>query len=242
MHDILIAMDNAGDSIKTKNAQWSFSGDTAKNFDDHVSKSVPLYNEGQDLISEISDYFVSNGQNCYDIGCSTGVLTRKLAKRHQNKEVMVVGVDIEQDMIQQAQENTSLDNVTYECKSLFELEFKDTSFVSSYYTMQFVSPSVRQQAIDKIYESLKWGGAFVMFEKVRAPDARFQDYMNQLYAEYKLNNGYTPDNILSKSRSLKRILEPFSTQGNLDMLKRAGFQDIMSIQKYICFEGFLAIK
>jgi tRNA (cmo5U34)-methyltransferase len=26
------------------------------------------------------------------------------------------------------------------------------------------------------------------------------------------------------------------------MLKRAGFVDVMSIMKYVCFEGFLAIK
>jgi tRNA (cmo5U34)-methyltransferase len=38
------------------------------------------------------------------------------------------------------------------------------------------------------------------------------------------------------------VLEPFSTQGNLDMLKRAGFVDVMTIMKYVCFEGFLAIK
>jgi tRNA (cmo5U34)-methyltransferase len=26
------------------------------------------------------------------------------------------------------------------------------------------------------------------------------------------------------------------------MLKRAGFVDIVTVQKYVCFEGFLAIK
>ncbi|MEK7298654.1 MAG: methyltransferase, partial [Candidatus Margulisiibacteriota bacterium] len=41
---------------------------------------------------------------------------------------------------------------------------------------------------------------------------------------------------------LKGVLEPFSTQGNLDLLKRAGFVDVTSVMKYICFEGFLAIK
>jgi tRNA (cmo5U34)-methyltransferase len=57
-----------------------------------------------------------------------------------------------------------------------------------------------------------------------------------------LNNGYTPDEIMGKSKSLKGILEPFSTQGNLDLLKRAGFVDFMTVMKYVCFEGFLAIK
>ena len=48
--------------------------------------------------------------------------------------------------------------------------------------------------------------------------------------------------ILQKQRSLKGVLEPFSTQGNLDLMRRAGFVDIMSIMKWVCFEGFLAIK
>jgi tRNA (cmo5U34)-methyltransferase len=66
--------------------------------------------------------------------------------------------------------------------------------------------------------------------------------MTSLYTDYKIRVGYTPGDIVAKSRSLKGILEPFSTQGNIDMLRRAGFVDINTIQKYICFEGFIAIK
>jgi tRNA (cmo5U34)-methyltransferase len=49
---------------------------------------------------------------------------------------------------------------------------------------------VRQTLIDRIYERLHWGGALIMFEKVRAPDARFQDYATQIYTDYKLRRGY----------------------------------------------------
>jgi len=93
-----------------------------------------------------------------------------------------------------------------------------------------------------LYQSLNWGGALIMFEKVRAPDARFQDIINTLYFDYKLKQEYSEENIIGKMMSLKGILEPFSTQGNLDMLKRSGFVDITTIQKYLSFEGFLAIK
>jgi SAM-dependent methyltransferase len=34
----------------------------------------------------------------------------------------------------------------------------------------------------------------------------------------------------------------FSTNGNIEMLQRAGFKDITSVMKWVCFEGFLAIK
>ena len=81
-----------------------------------------------------------------------------------------------------------------------------------------------------------------MFEKIRGPDARFQDLMSALYTDFKLSQGYNPEEIVGKARSLKGVLEPFSTQGNLDLLHRAGFVDCEVMFKYNCFEGFLCIK
>jgi len=63
-----------------------------------------------------------------------------------------------------------------------------------------------------------------------------------VYTEFKLKHGFSEAEIIGKARSIKGVMEPFSTQGNIDMLKRAGFSDIVSIQKYVCFEGFLAVK
>ena len=108
--------------------------------------------------------------------------------------------------------------------------------------MQFVAQKERQIIFNNIYNSLNWGGAFIFFEKVRAPDARFQDIMTGVYNDYKLDQGYTPTEIFNKSRSLKGILEPFSVAGNAALLERAGFQDYMSIMQYLNFEGFLVIK
>jgi tRNA (cmo5U34)-methyltransferase len=120
--------------------------------------------------------------------------------------------------------------------------FEKSDLIISYYTMQFIPPRDRQNLFDRIYEALNWGGAFIMFEKVRAPDARFQDIAVQLYNEFKLRQGFDEKEIVGKTRSLKGVLEPFSTEGNMGLLRRAGFQDVMTISKYICFEGYLAIK
>ena len=66
-------------------------------------------------------------------------------------------------------------------KSL-ELKYNlnNSSIISSFYTLQFISPKHRQETINKIYNSLNWGGAFFFVEKTRASDARFQDYLNQV--------------------------------------------------------------
>ncbi|MDR4305209.1 methyltransferase domain-containing protein [Chelatococcus sambhunathii] len=239
--------DVTGDSIVASNAGWTFSGEVAQHFDDHVSKSVPLYAAGHELICGLSDFFVGRDSVVYELGCSTGTLSFRLAERNKGKDgARFIGVDIEPEMVARAEQKRAelgVPNVSFVADDIFQAELEPADFIVAYYTVQFVRPAVRQALIDKIYAALNWGGCFVMFEKVRGPDARFQDMLTQMYTyDYKLGQGYNAEEIVSKARSLKGVLEPFSTQGNLDLLSRAGFQDVTTIMKYICFEGFVAIK
>jgi tRNA (cmo5U34)-methyltransferase len=229
--------------INQHNAGWSFEN-ISGNFDSHIQKSIPLYESGHRLICHYSDFFLKPDSVAYDIGCSTGQMLLKLAERHARKEELkLIGIDNVPDMIASAIKNSSHDpRLSFMHANVLDIDLEPCDLVIANYTIQFLPPRVRQTLIDKIYQALNWGGAFFMFEKVRAPDGRFQDYANQVYMEFKLENGFTEAEILNKSRSIKGVMEPFSTQGNLDLLKRAGFQDIMTIQKYVCFEGFLAIK
>ncbi len=239
-------MSNVGDELDAERANWKFSGKVSQNFDEHVKKSVPLYEEGHSLICDISDFFIKNDSIVYEIGCSTGTLALKLAQHNKiKKDARFIGLDIEPDMIDIANKkknNNKELNLTFINDDVFQIEFEQSDLIICYYTVQFVRPSMRQDLINKLYKSLNWGGGLLLFEKVRGADARFQDIFNTLYTDYKLRVGYSPEEVVSKTRSLKGVLEPFSTQGNIDMLSRAGFVDINSILKYICFEGFLAIK
>ena len=51
--------ENVGDQIKAERASWTFDGDIASNFDGHVSKSVPGYTEGHEIIESLSDFFLT---------------------------------------------------------------------------------------------------------------------------------------------------------------------------------------
>ena len=233
----------AGDGIHAPRAGWSFGGETPQHFDRHIARSVPNYEAGHRLIEQVSDFFVRKDSVAYDIGTSTGTLLQQLARRHPHG-TRWIGIDVESAMIdhaRSAQSHTSV-NVEYLLADACEVDYEPSDFIVSYYMIQFIPPRRRQNLIDLIYKSLNWGGAFLLFEKVRAPDARFQDMMSALYIDYKLENGYTPEEVLGKASSLKGVLEPFSTRGNLDMLHRAGFVDVMTIYKHVCFEGILAIK
>src|SRR5204862_7567741 len=97
-------MATVGDEIEAGNAAWSFGGGVAEHFDEHVSRSVPFYHEGHGLIARASDFFLSSGSLCYDLGCSTGQLLVTLAHRNKGKDVRFVGVDVEAGMVRVARQ------------------------------------------------------------------------------------------------------------------------------------------
>lgn len=234
---------NAGENIYASRANWSFGGKIAKSFDDHINKSVPLYQWTHDLTLSYSDYFIHEDSIIYDIGCSTGVLINKIAQRNIKKKINLIGIDNQKNMISHAKKNSiKSKSIKFMLSDFFNFKFNTSSLFLSLFTIQFIHPSKRQELFDKVYSNLEWGGAFIFFEKVRGPDARFQDMLSNLYTEYKVDSGYKESEIIAKQFSLKGILEPFSSNENIKFIKRAGFKDHMIIFKFLCFEGYLAIK
>ena len=213
-----------GHDIETARAKWTFEGNVAETFVDHVRQSVPMYDAGHELINSISDYFVRDDSICYEIGTSTGQLLRKLATHHEHKPgVRWIGIDPVEAMIEKARVHCAgVPYIELIQDDAISHPYEKADFFVSYYCVQFVQPRYRQELINRIYERLHWGGAFVLFEKVRGPDARFQDMSVALYNDFKARNGFSADEILNKTSSLKGVLEPFSTEGNLGLLRRAG--------------------
>lgn len=233
---------DTGYGISMDNADWSFDDIKPSEFETHIKRSVPFYEEGHDLIAKTSDFFLPDDAIVYDLGTTTGSGVRKILTRHPYKNFSIIGLDHTPAMIEHASAITADERASFHCASVLDYDYQKSNLFISYYTLQFIHPSVRIDLLKKIYESLHWGGALLLFEKVRAPDARFQDYMGQIYTEFKLENSFTSEQIINKERSLKGNLEPFSENGNMILLKEAGFSDIMTIYKWVNFQGWLVIK
>ena len=238
-------MPDVGDIIKAENARWHFSKVDSEKFSKHIERSIPGYHEGHRLIEELSDFFIKKNSKIYDLGCSTGNLTHKIAARHADQKVKVIGVERERSLLQAARlnvENSPEPNLEYRKEDIIELELEPANLVIAYYTLQFLSLKNRKNILKRIWRCLNPGGAFLLFEKVREPNSRLQELTMLLYNDFKLQNGYSGDEIIAKSRSLKGVLEPLSSRENLKFLKDSGFRETGRIFKRLCFEGFIAIK
>lgn len=231
-------------TIKADNASWTFDNDVWKNFDLHINKSIPLYLLCHKLGLEISDFFLEKNSKVVDLGCSTGTFINKLNEKHKVKNLKIIGIDAIKKMTNAAKKNNkNKKNIKFLNKDVVKNKIpNEIDLITSFFTLSFIKPAHRQLVFNKIFKSLNWGGGFVFFDKVRAPDARFQDIMSQIYVNFKLDRNFSSDEIINKSNSLKGVLEPYSTNENFLFLKRAGFKDYMTIFKCISFEGFLVIK
>jgi len=232
-------------TIKFKRGSWTFAGKVPTKFNNHVKKSVPYYNECHNLINQLSDFFLNNNSICYDLGCSTSTLLIKLSKFTNKKNIQFIGIDLEKEMIEFSKKiikSKKIKNIKVFCKDITKYKLQKSNLIISYYTIQFVNPAYRQKLIDKIFNSLNWGGAFIFFEKIRGNDARFQDILTSLYSDFKEQNNIPSSDILKKTKSIRGVLEPYSNFGNISYLKRAGFKDVQTIFQYLCFKGYLCIK
>ena len=229
-------------NITSSKSNWEFNKGVVKSFDTHVVNSVPFYDISHDMVVRLSEFFLKNQITPLDLGSSTGSLLKSINNKNNNKNLNLIGLDNSKEMVKSANKKNKKKNIKFHFSDLKNQKLKKSDMITSLYTIQFLEPKYRQKLFDQIYQSLNWGGAFVMFEKIRGNDARFQDILTFLYFDFKAENGLKPVEILNKEMSLRSVMEPYTSKANTDFLKRAGFKDIMPICQYLCFKGFLAIK
>jgi tRNA (cmo5U34)-methyltransferase len=232
---------HVGDGISTPAGSWTFGGEVPAAFDSHVERSVPAYVEGQQLVADVADQTVPQGGRCYDLGCSTGALTALLGERLAPRRAEVIGVDREPGMIARARERCSeLPLARLEVAELEEFELEASDLVVSYYTLQFVPLRERREVVRRIHASLAPGGVFLLFEKVLASGARNQETAMGAYADWKLRQGFSDQEVAAKTRSIRGVLQPLTPEENAQMLREAGFGEIMHLFRWVLFDGLLA--
>lgn len=227
-----------------KRSSWSFDGQVADEFDKHVRQSVPQYEELQVMIAQLSDFFVQKNCIIYDLGCGTGETIQNINKRHENKKLQFVGVDNSADMLMKAQAKIKeSEQIQWVNQSLESFEFlSPTPLVLSILTLQFLNKRHRVGILEKIYEQLEIGGAFILVEKVLAEDSSIQDIFTQSYHDFKEVNGFSAQEILMKDKSLRGVLNPLHQREMEELLLSVGFKTIEVFHKAWNFVGWIAIK
>jgi tRNA (cmo5U34)-methyltransferase len=223
---------------------WQFDETVAHHFDSHVRKSIPQYDAVQQLCADVSEWFVTEGCLIYDLGCATGETMLQVAKKFQEKRsIRLVGIDESAAMLQQAQQKLAGHQATFlEQRLSPETRFQGATFVAALYTLQFVFLEERLKILSNIYSDLKTGGALFLVEKCLSEQPQIQDIWSGLYYDFKANQGFSHDEIIGKTLSLRGVMTPITASENERALRGAGFGAVDRITQWGPFIAFLAVK
>jgi len=232
---------------KTKVGDFIFNQKVAGVFDEMLERSVPFYDEIQNMVSELADRFCKAGTNIYDLGCSTGNTMFNIAKHVKTKKIKIIGVDSSLPMIAKAKNRLRQGKFLNRCKfqvadlnQPFSLD--KPSVVILILTLQFVRPLNREQLIKQIHSRLAKGGCVIIVEKILGSDSLTNRLFIDLYYSFKKRNGYSQLEIAKKREALENVLIPYTLKENKMLLRRNGFQVVDIFFNWYNFVGFIGIK
>jgi tRNA (cmo5U34)-methyltransferase len=230
----------AGDGIAAAAGAWRFDGIPAEVFERHITRSIPRYGEGHDLVVALTAPRVARGGRVYELGCSTGALTAKLAAC-AGPAVTVVGVDQVAELLRHARQRCAdWPQLSFEQADICDVAFAPARVIVSYYTLHFIPLAARAPLVARIRAALEPGGLFVLFEKVRDPDAARDRKLVAAYHAFKAAQGFSADEIRTKAAALEGILVPQTEQENTAMLRQAGFTHVAKVFEELCWQGYTA--
>jgi tRNA (cmo5U34)-methyltransferase len=211
-----------------------FAFDTIKDFDDHISRSIPNYDLLCEAIISIAPYFLLENTPIVDLGCSTGNIMEQL--EHEGTKY---GYDISRNLLPK-----NHDNCIYALEDIADNNFQmpdQCSLVLSIFTMQFLPRSQRPQLMRKIHESLVEGGAFIWAEKVHGDSPFWEHTLNSSHYDFK-HKWFTSEEILDKERDLRGMMRLQTSNQNVSMAREAGFFDSTLLWKFYNFECHIMVK
>ena len=224
-------------------SNWKFDKSVATVFDKHVSQSVPSYERFHSYIQRISDWFIEEGSNVYDIGTSTGKVLWGLSYRH--KKAKYYGLEISDDMISEVINSMPTgEKLPFNIinQNAVDYKFENASYITSVLTLQFMSYNDRVKTLENVFNGLNKGGCFILVEKLQMDNAITQEIFTDLYHDMKAENNLSKEHIFDKSRSIRGIMKPLNEESNLQLCKNAGFKVVETFFKEGNFLGIICIK
>ena len=236
-------------SHRVKSGRWVFDKEVAEVFDDMLFRSVPglerACNTANLLFSSIEKFRPScNNYNVLDLGIGTGTTCQKIIPNPNSKAVF--GIDTSFEMIEKARNSLryTFGKVTLEqgdIKDPLPLSFPSKfGVILSVLTMMFVPPDYRLSVLQRLREALSREGSLFIMEKT-VPSS-IPMIVRDSYRQYKLDSGYTVQQVNEKEASLQGVLIPQSPDEWERMFKVAGFESVELVFAELQFRGWLLRK
>ncbi|XQW86293.1 carboxy-S-adenosyl-L-methionine synthase CmoA [Thalassotalea piscium] len=225
---------------------FTFDQQVVEVFPDMISRSVPGYNTIIDTIGRLSQQYVTDHSNIYDLGCSLGAATLAMRKAILADNCHIIGIDNSPAMVDRCKMHVNAFKGKTPVEiiegNILDVEIKNASMVVINFTMQFIEPEFRRQLINKIAEGLNPGGLLLLSEKITNSNPVCDQLLIDLHHDFKRANGYSELEIAQKRTALENVMKPDSLDTHITRLSDAGFSHMAPWFQCFNFFSLVAIK
>ena len=228
---------------------WRFDDNVAEIFDKHVRQSIPHYEELQNYLASIAEWYLKDNSLIYDLGCSTGETAIKLSNLQINTKFNLIGYDQNKKMIELAKKKIKQIKIKkkislqFKVKDIIKIKkFKKANLFYSILLLPFLRFKEKNSLLEKISKSLQEDGALICVDKIRSTNSKFEDIFTQLYVDFKIRKKLSPEEIIKKAKSLRSSMYLMSEIQTKKLLKNNGFKNFEIFFRCFNFIGYIATK
>lgn len=213
---------------------WSFEG-FANDFDSHVREQLPWYELVTESVAYIARNYLPTYGLIYDIGCSTGNMSKALFPLIDERMGTILALDNDDSMVKAYQHNIIRNRVGVLQARAEEFDYEEFDVAIVFLTAMFLSVDTQAVFIDKLYDQLKVGGAIIIVDKTCEDEGYFSTVMKRLTMYWKLKNGANAEDIINKELSLSGVQRPIDS----DLLRMFGAKQFFQLGE---FKGWVIEK
>lgn len=185
---------------------WTFkNAGVANGFDSHVREQLPWYELATDCVTHIVRHYLPDDGVMYDIGASTGNIGRAVAPVLDDRNAKLIAIEDSPEMAAKYDAPGIV-----ECMDACHVTYQPFDVAVCFLVLMFLPVDKRKALINNLRQSLRRGGAIIVFDKVMPSCGYFGTVMRRLTMSWKLNNGAKPDDIVAKELSLSGVQRPIN--------------------------------
>jgi tRNA (cmo5U34)-methyltransferase len=186
---------------------WTFKSiNVAEGFDRHVREQLPFYELVSGAVAHIARHYLREDGTYYDIGASTGNLSKLLQDTCQRRNVTVIGIDNSPQMRSLYDGYGSI-----EIADCTNYPYRSFDVATLFLTLMFIPVEKRVPLLEELYENLREGGALIVVDKEESEGGYTGTIFRRLTLAGKVATGTKAEEIITKELSLAGVQRAITT-------------------------------
>lgn len=173
---------------------------------DYDTQCVLQYNTAMIMLDSLE--FQGN-EKVLDIGCGTGKISAQIATQRLTGEGLVLGLDVNENMIQFAINKYKADNLHFECNDVLTMNYENYFDIAvSFWTLSWITMDEQLSALNNIIHSLNEDGKLYLMYPLKHD---IYDVVSNIITDPKwlpfFSNYSMPRNFITEEQYRDEIIE-----------------------------------